>query len=39
MGNAAGKVTLGGTTPMLQLGGTTSSFPAFKGKLQKFKLD
>lgn len=28
--NAAGKITLTGTTPMLQLGGTTSSFPAFK---------
>lgn len=29
-GGAAGKVTLTGTTPMLQLGGTTSSFPALK---------
>jgi hypothetical protein len=29
-GGAAGKVTLAGTTPMLQLGGTTASFPALK---------
>lgn len=29
-GGAAGKLTLSGTTPMLQLGGTTSSFPALK---------
>lgn len=29
-GGAAGKLTLTGTTPMLQLGGTTSSFPALK---------
>jgi hypothetical protein len=28
--NAAGKIVLTGTTPMLQLGGTTSSFPAIK---------
>jgi hypothetical protein len=28
---AAGKISLTGTTPMLQLGGTTSSFPALKG--------
>lgn len=29
-GGAAGKITLVGTTPMLQFGGTTSSFPALK---------
>lgn len=29
-GGAAGKVVLTGTTPMFQLGGTTSSFPALK---------
>lgn len=29
-GGAAGKVTLTGTTPMFQLGGTTASFPALK---------
>jgi hypothetical protein len=29
-GGAAGKVVLAGTTPMLQFGGTTNSFPALK---------
>jgi len=28
--NAAGKLTLSGTTPMFQFGGTTASFPALK---------
>jgi hypothetical protein len=30
--NGAGKLTLTGTTPMLQFGGTTGSFPALKGQ-------
>jgi len=37
---AAGKISLTGTTPMFQLGGTTSSFPAIKqsGALIQFRL-
>jgi hypothetical protein len=36
--SAAGKVVLTGTTPMFQLGGTTSSFPALKQVGQTFQV-
>jgi hypothetical protein len=36
--SAAGKVTLTGTTPMLQLGGITSSFPALKRSGNAFQV-
>lgn len=36
-GGAAGKVVITGTTPMIQVGGTTSSFPALKVVADSFQ--